>query len=221
MTWTVDRVMTRRVVAVQPTTGYKEIARLMAQHHVSAVPVVDVVGSEGKLVGIVSEADLLAKEEAAGTSGRVSRDPRAEGRTAADLMTRPAITIRSDGTVARAARSMLWDRVRLLPVVDPEGRLVGIVSRSDLLKIFLRSDESIRDEVQRHVLADQLGLEPDALDVSVSDGVVTLQGEAESAEQASRAVAGARGVEGVVGVDDRLTWPAAGPSERRQRAGRR
>src|SRR5215469_328386 len=215
MSWTVDRVMTRRVIAVQPTTGYKEIARLMAKQHVSAVPVVDVVGSEGRLVGIVSEADLLAKEEAAGTSHQVSRDPRAEGRAAADLMTRPAITIRADGTVARAARLMLWDRVRVLPVVDPEGRLVGIVSRSDLLKIFLRSDESIRDEVQRHVLADQLGLEPDALEVWVSDGVVTLQGEAESAEQASRAVAGAGGVEGVVGVDDRLTWPAGGPSERR------
>jgi CBS-domain-containing membrane protein len=136
-------------------------------------------------------------------------------------MTRPAITIRSDGTVARAARLMLWDRVKRLPVVDPEGRLVGIVSRSDLLKVFLRSDESIREEVRRHVLADQLGLETEALDVSVSDGVVTLEGEAESAEQASRAVAGARGVEGVVGVDDRLTWPPGGPSQRRQPAGRR
>ena len=206
MSWTVDSVMTRRVVTARPTTRYKELVRLLAEHDISALPIVDVVGDEGRLVGVVSQADLLVKEEDAHPSRQVPalHDHRGAGRMAADLMRMPAVTVRGDDTVARAARLMHRHHVKRLPVVDGEGRLVGIVSRGDLLEVFLRSDESIAAEVRDHVLP-EAGAAPGTVRVTVADGVVALDGELPAAEQASRVVMGVHGVEGVVGIDDRLT----------------
>jgi CBS domain-containing protein len=209
MSWTVDKVMTSKVLAVRATTGYKELVRLMSERGISALPVVDVLDSEGRLVGIVSEADLLRKEERMG-GGRRPRLPRrgteakAGALTAAELMTSPVVTVRPDDTLAHAARVMHRRAVKRLPVVDGDGRLVGIVSRADLVKPFLRSDESILHEVRENVLAGGLGLDPQALRVAVEDGVVTLEGELETRLLVDLATRLVRGIEGVVDVKERL-----------------
>jgi len=217
MSWTVDAVMTKKVVAVRPATSYRDLVALMREHAIGAVPVVDVVDAEGRLVGIVSASDLLAKERATAARGPVGKAlperRRAHAEAAAELMTSPVVTVRPDDTLTRAARLMHRERVRHLPVVDAAGRLVGIVSRGDLLKPYLRSDESIRREIASDVLGGFMGLPPEAVDVSVADGVVTLRGEVEDSAAADLAVRLAEGVEGVVGVHDRLArrMDAAGP----------
>lgn len=208
MSWTVDKVMTRSVVTVRSTTGYKDLVALMSQHGISALPVVDVVDSEGQLVGIVSETDLLAKERADARRRGMSRSrveaAKAGAEAAGDLMTAPAVTVLPEDTLARAARLMSEAHVRHLPVVDLAGNLVGIVSRSDLLKPYLRSDESIRHEVSRAVLEQTLGLKPETIEVAVADGVVTLHGELETRATADLVVRLVGSVEGVVGVRDDL-----------------
>ena len=224
MSWTVDKVMTIRVITARPSTGYKEFARLLNEHAVSALPVVDVVGDERRLVGIVSEADLLAKKGAnawrhlaAGSRGEKARP---EALTAADLMTSPAVTAQAEDSLAQAARLMHRKKVKRLPVMDATGRLVGIVSRGDLVKPFLRSDESIRHEIRNDVLVRTLHLDPEAVHVSVNEGVVKLGGQLES----KRLVAVLRrlvmSMEGVVGVEARLTSrPEGAPSDLSGRAG--
>jgi len=208
--------MTRRVITACPSTGYKELARRMTEHAVSALPVVDVVGDEGKLVGIVSEADLLAKKGANPWRYLEARsrgdEARAEALTAADLMTSPAITVRAEDSLAQAARLMHRKHVKRLPVMDSEGRLVGIVSRGDLVKAFLRSDESIRQEVRNDVMARALHLDPEAVKVTVDEGVVKLEGSLQSKRLVVVLRRLVRGIEGVVGVEDRLTFLPQGTS---------
>jgi CBS domain-containing protein len=207
MSWTVGDVMTRKVVAVRPHTGYKELVALMSEHAIGAVPVVDVTDSDGRLVGLVSETDLLAKERAGArrpAPGPARPDRRAEATTAADLMTAPVTTIQEGEPLARAARLMLRTKIRHLPVLDASGRLAGIVSRGDLLKPYLRSDESIRREVATAVLDDVLGLSAGAVDVAVEDGVVTLEGEVETSATEEAALRLTRAVEGVVAVLDHI-----------------
>ncbi|HXM58471.1 MAG TPA: CBS domain-containing protein [Candidatus Dormibacteraeota bacterium] len=209
MSWTVGSVMTRDVVSVSPVALYKEVAGELREHRVSAVPVVD---ADRRVVGIVSEADLLLKEE------RPPRRPggplvhphgdeaRAMGRNAGALMTAPVVTVRPEATLTEAARLMHRQHVKRLPVVDGSGALVGIVSRADLLSVFLRSDESIVAEVQEHVLAGTLAIDPGEIQVGVADGVVRLEGQLETRSLARILVRLVTAVEGVVGVDDRLRW---------------
>jgi len=208
MSWTVDEVMTRKVVTVQPPTPYKDLVALMSAHAIGALPVVDVLDSEGRLVGMVSETDLLAKERASARQRPVSRvrpeHCKAHAEVAEQLMTSPVVTVRRDDTLARAARLMYREHVNHLPVVDATGRLVGIVSRSDLLKPYLRSDESIRHEVTTEVLGHLMALPPETVEVSVADGVVTLSGELETSRAADLAVRLTEAIEGVVGVHNRL-----------------
>jgi CBS domain-containing protein len=210
MSWTVDMVMTRKLVTVRPTTTYKALVALMSEHAIGALPVVDVLGSEGRLVGIVSETDLLAKERAGATLRPAARvrgeQAKAGAQRAGELMTSPVVTARPDDTLARAARSMYRAKVRHLPVVDAAGALVGIVSRGDLLKPYLRSDESIRHEIVSEVIGHLLGLEPEAVEVSVADGLVTLRGELESSASVDLAVRLVDAVEGVVGVRNHLGY---------------
>jgi CBS domain-containing protein len=209
MSWTVASVMTRNVVTVAPSATYKEVAGRLHERGVSAVPVVD---AEHRVVGIVSEADLLLKEERpAPRPGGHLLDPhgdaaRATARNAAALMTSPAVMVGSRATLTEAARLMHHRHVRRLPVVDAAGALVGIVSRADLLTAFLRSDESIAVEVRDDVLAATLAIEPDDLEIGVEDGVVRLEGELETRSLARILVRLVAAVEGVVGVDDRLCW---------------
>ncbi|MFE1907922.1 CBS domain-containing protein [Streptomyces gardneri] len=178
----IDQLMTREVVSVRGDTPFKEIVRTLSRHQVTAVPVVD---GDGRVVGVVSEGDLLRKtaDQAAAPSGMPAvpdletwERAKAEGTRAEELMSAPAVCARPDWTVAEAARLMEVQRVKRLAVVDGDDHLVGIVSRRDLLGIFLREDDDIRREIVEDVLGDTLRLEPSALAVDVHDGRVELRG---------------------------------------------
>lgn len=209
MSWTIAAVMTADVVTVAPDATYKEVVERMHERRVSAVPVVD---RERRVLGIISEADLLLKEERpAHRPGGHLLDPhgdaaRATARNAAALMTSPAVTVTPQATLTQAARLMHRHQVKRLPVVGPDGTLAGIVSRADLLTAFLRSDESIAGEVREHVVAETLSIDPDTVGIRVDDGVVRLEGELETRTLARILVRLVAAVEGVVGVDDRLRW---------------
>ena len=206
---TVQDVMTRRVVSVREDASFKEMADMLRRTRISAFPVID---SANRVIGVVSEADLLVKEavQATGTSiiaalRHVREEDKAGGITAADLMTRPAITIGPHAAVAEAARVMYDRRIKRLPVVDAAGRLLGIVSRADVLAVFGRPDEEIRDEIVLRVLPAAVIGKPGDFEVTVRDGIVTISGLPQS-EQASRALLdGVRHVQGVVAVRDRFS----------------
>jgi CBS domain-containing protein len=202
-------VMTAEVVAARDRTPFKEIVGLMRQHNVSALPVVD---ANDELVGIVSEADLLMKEELGTDEGshrrfqnrrrRIDR-AKASGVIARELMSSPVETIDPEAPLTRAARLLHDRRVKRLPVVDANGKVVGIVSRADLLKVFLRPDREIRDEIE-DTLA-RLAFEPGPIRVTVEDGTATLQGQVELRSQIPVIVGIARAVDGVVDVEQRLS----------------
>jgi CBS domain-containing protein len=203
---TVGDVMTRDVRVVRRSTPLKEIARRLTEHGVSAMPVLD---EEDRLLGVVSEADLVGQEARGArrdVRGRPFRREPPAGGTAKDLMTTPVITVSSGTAVARAARLMQARGVKRLVVVDPEGRLVGIVSRADLVRVFLRDDEDIRREVVQDVLLRTLGADPDLVDVRVEDGVATLSGRLRQRSQLPIAIRLARAVDGVVDVVSHLGY---------------
>ncbi|MEU6239323.1 CBS domain-containing protein [Kitasatospora sp. NPDC047058] len=207
----VGELMTSAVVHVGPDTGFKEIARLLAEHDISSVPVLD---DQDRPLGLVSEGDLLlneaAQEDPAGLliTPRLSSHERARSRatTARGLMTSPAVCARPEWTVVEAARLMQRKRLRRLPVVDEAGRLVGIVSRGDLLRVYLRHDRAIREEIRGDVLLRTLGLSPDSLDVRVADGQVTLAGRVDRRSLLPVVERLCRGVDGVVAVTNRLDY---------------
>jgi CBS domain-containing protein len=204
--------MTPEVVTVGEQASFKEIAATMAERRVSALPVLD---EGGRVAGIVSEADLLLKEELReGPAGgrlfqghrqRVQR-AKAAGATAAELMTAPAVTVGPDATVTEAARLLHRHGIKRLPVVDPAGPLLGIVSRADLLKVFLRSDAEVAQEIRQEVLLRAMWVGPDTVTVQVRDGVVTLTGQLERRSLIPIAVGLVHGIDGVVDVVDRLTF---------------
>jgi CBS-domain-containing membrane protein len=206
--WCVSDVMTSEVVGVRADTGYKQIADLLVRYGISAVPVVD---DRDVVLGVVSEADLLPKlnyPDRVAMHPLVSRRRREAGRkatgdTAADLMTSPATTIQRDAPVARAARLMEAARVKRLPVVDDSGRLVGIVSRRDLVRLYARSDPAIRNDVIDQVLR-ALWIDPSTVDVRVSAGAVTLTGQVDRTSTAAIVVRATHAVPGVVDVIDHL-----------------
>jgi CBS domain-containing protein len=174
----VSDVMTTTVITVDRITPYKEIARLLAEHRISGMPVLK-LGRE--VAGVVTEADLLQEQGTASrrlrsaARRRWSRGSRQAALTAGELMTSPAVTVSAGATIPSAARLMSTHHFRILPVVDEKARLVGVVSRRELLSVFLRADEEIAADVRR-VLEDILLAEPGEADVSVHDGVVTLTG---------------------------------------------
>ena len=208
----VHDVMTTEVVAVEPSTPFKEIAARLVRHRISAVPVLD---AERRVLGVVTEADLLLKEEHLDPEAKVrlvwSRRRRREREKAAavvagQLMTAPAITVRPTATIAEAARLLHDAGVQRLPVVDETDRLVGIVSRADLLTVFTRPDQAIEREILDDVIADDLGMALSRFFIHVDNGVVVLQGRAERRSLIPYLVRAAHGVEGVVRVEDRLTF---------------
>lgn len=209
----VKDVMTTRVFWVRQHASFKEMAGALRENRISAFPVLD---DDDKVVGIVSEADLLTKEALNGEPGLLDgilhrRDQqKARGITAGDLMTHPAVTVAPDDTIAHAAQLMYSRKVKRLPVTDPEGRLAGIISRTDVLAVFDRSDKEIRQEIAGDMLLDQFA-DPDRIMVAVKDGVVTLAGIPETSELGHQLVRQIRHIPGVVAVRDRLTYP---PSER-------
>ncbi|MEU9398960.1 CBS domain-containing protein [Streptomyces sp. SID4985] len=211
----VGDVMTRTVAVVGPETPFKEIARMLRDRHVGSLPVL--VG--GRVAGVVSESDLLPKEELRDAPGEAytgRRRPadlaKAEAATAAELMSAPAVTVHSGATLAEAARRMARSGVRMLPVVDDKGVLEGVVSRVDLLKVFLRGDQDIEREV-RHDIVSWILPPPDSLiHVEVHDGVVTLTGSLRDTALVPVAARLVRAVEGVVDVEFDLA-PAPGRAD--------
>lgn len=176
-----------------------------------------VLEGDGRVIGVVSEADLLPKEEFRGSepslfeqSRRLSDVAKAGAVTAEDLMSAPAITVHADATLAQAARIMAVRRVKRLPVIDDVGMLQGIVSRADLLKVFLRSDEEIAEEVRRTVVSPLFPAAGHALQVDVHEGVVTLRGHVGDTSLIPVAVRLVHAVEGVVDVEPLLTGRPAG-----------
>ena len=213
MSATVKDVMTAEVVVVRRETTFKEMAAVLRRYRVSALPVVD---DAGRVVGVVSEADLLAKEALAdpGVAAELlhHQDVRkAEGLTAGDLMTRPAVTAAPEDPVEQAARMMHFMRVKRLPVVNSGGELVGIVSRSDVLAVFDRPDEDIRTDIVDTMLRHEFLIDPRLFKVTVQSGVVTMEGRPETAALGRALVRKARHVPGVVAVRDRLTYPDTSP----------
>ncbi|WP_086830427.1 CBS domain-containing protein [Streptomyces sp. NRRL B-24572] len=207
--FTVADVMTKKVVAVLPGAEFKEIITTMERWKITAVPVVE---GEGRVVGVVSEADLLLKEEfhdhRLGLVEQLRRGDvtaKAGSRRADDLMTAPAVTIAPEASLPQAARLMAAHRVKRLPVVDASGMIQGIVSRSDLLKVFLRTDEDLAAEVRHEVVAHLFPLSRSQVDVRVDDGVVTLSGNVRDSARIPLAERLARAVEGVVDVRCELT----------------
>ena len=211
-------VMTTKVIVVQQRTPYKQIAMRLLESGVSAFPVID---DDGKVVGVVSATDLLAKEAfAVAGDSRLSRLPirphawlpaqeraKANSLTAAGLMTAPPVTIGPDASVRHAAQLMADRRVKRLPVVGPDGRLTGIVSRSDVLAVFRRPDEDIRREIVRDLITDGFFMDPACFHVTVRDGIVTLEGSPEVAVVARAVAEQARHLEGVIAVRERVTEP--------------
>ncbi|MFE1230925.1 CBS domain-containing protein [Streptomyces sp. NPDC058745] len=210
--YTVADVMTERVVAVRPGAEFKEILAAMERGKVTAVPVVE---GEDRIVGVVSEADLLLKEELRDHRlglieqlKRLDATAKAGSRLARDLMTSPAVTIRSEASLPQAARTMATHHVKRLPVVDEHGAVQGIVSRSDLLKVFLRPDEELASEVRRDAVEHVFPLSHQDVDVRVEAGVVVLAGHVRDASLIPIATRLARAVEGVVDVRCELTGEA-------------
>jgi CBS domain-containing protein len=209
---TVKDVMSRLPVWVSETASFREIAAKLRECRVSAFPVLD---AHGKVIGVVSEADLMVKEAVLGEPGGVAgflagllhhgARAKAGGVTAADLMTSPAVTIGPDDTVEHAAKLMYDRKVKRLPVIAQDGRLVGIISRTDILAVFDRTDAAIREEILTQVIAGCS--EPSHYSVIVKDGVVTLEGNPETAAVGHDLISRSRRVQGVVAVLDRLGYP--------------
>ena len=211
----VKDVMTQRVVTVEPWTPLKEVARLMVERRVSGLPVVD---EDGSVIGVVSEGDILVRErgqvverslfdhllEVDGDQG-VKHD----AQDAANAMTSPAVTIRPDRAVSEAAALMLDRCVNRLPVVDRHGVLLGIVTRADLVRAFVREDDAIEREIREDVTLRTLWNVPERLTVGVDSGEVTIEGEVADADSAELLVRFVERVPGVVGIRSRVTWPAA------------
>ena len=212
MTTRVADVMTTEIAAVPEAARYKEIVAILRRHGVSSVPVLD---GDGRVVGVVSEADLLdrhtTRELPRGTirlAWKLRQWSRAAAAKAADLMTTPAVTISPGDPIAEAARLMESRRLRRLPVTDARGRLAGVISRADVLSVGERPDKYIRHDVMTKVIAGRFGLNPRTFDVTVNSGLVTIAGCVADQPTAIRLIGAVWQVEGVCGICDRLLYLA-------------
>lgn len=212
---TVREAMTTSVVAVRPATPLKDVARLLVEHRISGLPVVD---DDGAVLGVVSEADFLMKEQGAEAvphrplarifgESQASRSQQAkvDALTAGEAMTAPAVTIEPGRRIIEAAAIMTTRRLNRLPVVE-NGRLVGIVTRADLVRAYVSSDEELVRTIREEVLLRTLWLDPVPFDVRVVDGVAAIRGRVErrsTAEMIERAVAL---VPGIVDVNAAIEW---------------
>jgi CBS domain-containing protein len=209
--WKIGDVMTREVVSVSEDAPYRDLVDLLVERRISAVPVVD---DFGRVTGVVSEADLLRKIEYGGDEPpriferRRRRNDRAKAsaRTAAGLMSTPAVVALESTPIVAAARLMDSNGVKRLPVTDDLGRLTGIVSRADLLRTYLRTDDEIRADVRTEVLRTFLIDEADGVTVEVTGGVVALSGKLDRRSSAEMAERLARQVAGVVRVTSSVTY---------------
>ncbi len=205
----VRAVMTATVATVSLETPFKALAAIMAKQGLNALPVLD---SERRIAGIVTESDLMRKEEYQ-DDPEARRPPRshhhraqAEGLTAGQVMSSPAITISSEASIVEAARAFDRARVSHLVVTEADGSLAGIVTPLDLLKVYLRTDDEIRDEILDEVITDYLGCDQSRAEVTVTEGTVTLRGEVERKSMVPLAARMARSVDGVVDVTNHLAY---------------
>ena len=207
-------VMTRDVLTVSPATPLMEVARLLAERGISGLPVVE----GGRVVGVVSEADILFKEQgdqphssglvaALGLLGadRAEIEAKLNATTAGEAMSSPALTITADRPLSQAAAAMMNAGVKRLPVVDAVGNLAGIVTRADLVRAFVRSDDEIEREIREDVIVRTLWI-AERVDMTVTDGNVSLSGQVESKSDARLLPEFVRRVTGVVSVTSQLTW---------------
>lgn len=204
--------MTSRVHVASPLAPFKYLVRLIEENRVSAIPIVD---QRGIPVGIVSESDLLFKErrgELESSDGLLHLQKRrhqrlkADANVASEVMTAPAITVPSDTSLSAAARLMQERNVRRLVVVDARGRIAGIVSRSDLLQVFLRTDEELREEIAGTLIPALILSSPDSVGVEVRWNIVTLSGEVDRKSDAEILTRLTRQIDGVVDVMDNLSY---------------
>lgn len=199
-------VMTPAVVAAHEGAVFKEIVDALVRNRISAVPVVD---ERRRVIGVVSESDLLARVSGGHLtlppghrlSGRSEIRRKLQATTAQQLMTAPPVLTTPDTPIAEAAALVARSHVRRLPVVDGDGVLVGVVSRGDLLRTFLRPDAEIRADIVQNVVVGAFVLPADAVGVEVIEGVVTLSGVVERRLLAESLIASVRLVSGVVDVD--------------------
>lgn len=212
---TVQDVMTVGVATVLPDTPLKEVARILVQRGISGLVVVD---ADERVLGVVSEADLLIKEqgaealphrrasrirgESATTKAAIAK---VEATTAGEAMTTPAVTIEPDKSLAAAAGIMVDRAINRLPVTR-DGRLVGIVSRADLVRAYVRSDEQLAETIRTDLLLRHLLVNPSEFDLTVRDGVVRIQGQAETRSVAEMIVRLITALPGVIAVDADVTW---------------
>jgi CBS domain-containing protein len=205
-------VMTSRVHVASPLTPFKSLVRLIEENRVSAIPIVN---QQGFPIGIVSATDLLLKER--GSELGSTRDllhvqkrrrerAKAAGTVASDVMTSPAITVESDTSLSLAARLMHEKNVRRLVVVDERGLIAGIVSRSDLLQVFLRTDEELREEIAGKLIPAILVSSRDAVGVQVRLNIATLSGEVDRKSDVEIVTRMTRELDGVVGVVNQLSY---------------
>ncbi|MQA79643.1 MAG: CBS domain-containing protein [Streptosporangiales bacterium] len=209
----VEMVMTPRPVIVSPDTPFKEIVDVLLRNRISGVPVVD---RSGRVMGVVSDADLALKEAEleAGSEVHVFDTPKrrrerrkSRGTRAAELMSTPAVSVSPRRTVDEAAALMRTRRIRRLPVTEPmTGRLVGMVSRTDLLRQYLRADEEITAEIEGEVLRRTLATDPRRFGVQVHDGVVRIRGQVERRSLVGGVIKALEQVEGVIAVDAQLSY---------------
>jgi len=190
-------LMTTDVIAVSPDTGLREAARLMFRNRVSSLPITD---PDGTLVGIISEADFLRLE--------VERQEgtRDQGETVGDVMSRGVVTVRPNAEIYEAAKIMAVQEVKRLPVVDEDDRLLGVISRADIVSIFTRPDDVIEDEIREDLIRRVMFIDPDDIAVSVTNGVVTLSGEVATRNEASMLEELTNRLDGVLKVQTKLTW---------------
>ncbi|GAA1988451.1 CBS domain-containing protein [Catenulispora subtropica] len=226
----VSSVMTpaERVISVPADAGYKDITALLAEHRISAVPVLD---TQGRVIGVVSEDDLMAKEshlegpveDSRGFAFAGHAERRAQRKAAAttahELMTAPPVTTSMDQDVVQAARKMAERHVKRLIVTDSDGGLRGVVSRRDILKVFARSDEDIHREIANDVIRDMFWIDPATIGITVEDGIVHLRGHLENWGQGELMCGMVRRTDGVVAVVNHIDFDS-GPRETPRRIGR-
>ncbi|WP_017555618.1 CBS domain-containing protein [Nocardiopsis baichengensis] len=202
MTIRVRNVMTNGVIAVRPSTGMREIALLLSRYSISAVPVVD---EDGQVLGVVSESDLLYKLTEDQDRGDPSARTKRSAVTARRLMTEPPVTVDVRAEVAEAAGIMEKHRVKRLPVISEDGRLIGIVSRSDLVRIYTRPDSWIQGRVERLLL---LEFDEPQVKAEVRNGIVTLHGKVRLRSSSIALGRAVRHIEGVVHAENRIAFAA-------------
>ena len=208
----IQEAMTTELVTTTPDASLKDAARAMAENHISGLPVID---ADGLVIGVVSEADILAKEVDDTPRGSILQrfldgppvDDRFYARSVGEAMSSPALTIQGDRQVAQAASTMLAEGINRLPVVDPKGRLVGLVTRSDLVRAFTRDDDALRGEIDQ--LIHDLWLDATPIEVEVDEGNVTIRGEVENEADARVLRTMIRRIPGVIEVDAKLLVPHA------------